>query len=166
MKKSDIALILGVVVILIIGGFVMKGSRAQDDYDLPLTLSGEAGLKKLSYSEYKSKVDNNESFVFIVERTTCSHCANFMPVAEEFAKNEGVPMYYIDTDEMENDEWSDLDGSNTFFKKKGDNWGTPTTIVLAGRSAVDYIEGETSAENLKKLYEKYFDLDSYKNNSK
>ena len=34
---------------------------------------------------------------------------------------------------------------------------TPTTVVLAGREAVDYIEGSTTAENLVELYDKYFE---------
>ena len=164
MKKSDIALIIGVVVVLIIGGFVMKGSKASVDYELPLKLTGEAGLHQISYAEYKAKIDNGESFVFIVERATCSHCVNFMPVAENFAKDEGVPMYYVDTDTFGEEEWAEFEKTNSFFKKHVGNWGTPTTIVLAGSSAVDVIEGETSSEKLKKLYEKYFDLESYKNN--
>lgn len=164
MKKSDIALIVGVIIVFIIGGFVMKGTKAKVNYVLPLSLSGEVGLQKLSYSEYQKKIDDNESFVFIVERTSCSHCQSFMPVAEKFAKDEGVPMYYIDTDEMESSDWSKLEVSNSFFKKKKDDWGTPTVIVLAGYEVVDYIEGETTASKLKKLYNDYFDLDSYKNN--
>ena len=84
-----------------------------------------------------------------------------MPVAEKFAKDENLPMYYIDTDEMSEEDWDKLPKSNTFFKKKGNDWGTPTTLVLAGKDAVDYIEGETTASDLKKLYKKYFDLDSY-----
>lgn len=162
MKKTDIALVIAVIVVLIIGAFVMKGTKAEKGYELPLTLSGDVGLKKLSYAEYQEKVDNKEAFVFIVERTSCSHCQNFMPVAEKFAKDEKLPMYYIDTDEMGEEDWKKLPKSNSFFKKNGDNWGTPTTIVLAGSEAVDYIEGETTAEELKKLYEKYFDLDNYK----
>ena len=55
-------------------------------------------------------------------------------------------------------------GENTRFKRHKNKWGTPTTIVLAGSSAVDYVEGETIADDLKKLYEKYFDIDAYKNN--
>ena len=161
MKKTDIALIVGVILIVIIGGFVMKGNK-ELGYELPLTLTGDAGLKELSYSEYKEKIDNNESFVFIVERATCSHCVSFMPVAEEFAKSENVPLYYVDTDKFEEDEWAEFESTNTFFKKNANNWGTPTTIVLAGRNAVKYIEGETTASELKKLYTKYFDLDSYK----
>ena len=162
LKKSDIVLILAVIIIIIVGAFVMKRTPIEKNYELPLVLSGEAGLKKLTYAEYQEKVDNDESFVFIVERTSCSHCQNFMPVAEEFAKEEGVPMYYIDTDEMSEEDWGKLPKSNTFFKKQKDNWGTPTVIVLAGNEAVSYIEGETTKDELKKLYKEYFDLDSYK----
>ena len=166
MKKTDIALVLGVIIVIIIGCFAMKGTKAKPTYELPLTLSGEAGLQKLSYEEYQKKIDDNESFVFIVERTTCSHCQNFMPVAEKFAKDNSVPMYYIDTDEMEQADWSNLETSNTFFKKNSGNWGTPTTIVLAGSEAIDSIEGETDSESLLKLYKKYFDLDKYKEENK
>ncbi len=165
-KKTDIALVLGAIIIIIIGCFVMKGTKAKPTYKLPLSLSGEAGLHKLSYTEYQEKIDNDEEFVFIVERTTCSHCQNFMPVAEKFAKDNNVPMYYIDTDEMEQSDWSKLEKSNTFFKKNSGNWGTPTTIVLAGSESVDTIEGETDSASLLKLYKKYFDIDKYKEENK
>ena len=166
MKKTDIALILGVVIVLVLGCFVMKGTKAKPTYKLPLTLSGEAGLHKLTYAEYEEKIEKNESFVFIVERTTCSHCQNFMPVAEAFAKDNNLPMYYIDTDEMEESDWSKLEKSNTFFKKNSGNWGTPTTMVLAGSESIDDISGETDSDSLLKLYKKYFDLDKYKKNNK
>lgn len=166
MKKNDIALILGVIIVIVVGVFLMKGTKAKPTYELPLTLSGQAGLQKLSYSEYQQKIDNDESFVVIIERTSCSHCQNFMPVAEEFASSNKLPMYYIDTDEMEDSEWSLLETSNSFFKKQGENWGTPTTIVLAGNTAVDYIEGETDADSLLDFYKKYFDIDSYQSEMK
>ena len=117
MKKSDIFLIIGVIVIIIVGGIIMKGNKASDEYDLPLTLSGEAGLHELTYAEYLEKIENKESFVFIVERATCAHCVNYMPEAESFANDYGVPMYYIDTDKFESDEWDTFESTNTFFKK-------------------------------------------------
>ncbi len=163
MKKSDIALIVGVVLIILIGGFVIKGNKVSYDVDLPLALAGEPGLHELSYSEYKEKVDNNESFVLIIERATCSHCVSFMPVAEEFAKTEGLPMYYVDTDTFTKKEWASFEKTNTYLKKNANNWGTPTTLVLSGFVAVDYVVGESDAEELKTLYENSFDLDSYKN---
>ena len=158
-KKTDIALVIGAILVIAIGCFVMKGTKAKPTYELPLSLSGDVGLTKLSYDEYQEKINNNESFVIIIERTTCSHCQNFMPVAEEFAKDNNLPMYYIDTDEMEESQWTELNKSATFFKEKGDNWGTPTTLVQAGKETVDYIEGETTSDKLLDLYKKYFDID-------
>lgn len=158
MKKSDITLIIGVIAIIIIGVCLMGGSKAQPDYELPLALEGEPGLTKLSYAEYQEKIDNGEAFVVIIERADCSHCINFMPVAKEFANSNNVPMYYIDTDEMDEDDWNAISTSNTFFKKNKNTWGTPTTIVLLGSKALDYIEGETDADSLLELYNKYFDI--------
>lgn len=157
-KNSDILLILGLIVVVFLGFVVTKGEKEEPSYTLPLTLTGEAGLRELSYAEYQEKVDNNESFVLIIERATCSHCVNFMPVAESFANDNNVPMYYVDTDTFTEEDWEGFEKSNTFLKKKNGNWGTPTTVVLAGKEAVDYIEGETPADNLKELYNQYFDM--------
>lgn len=159
MKKSDIALIVGVIVVILISVCLMGGAKAES-YDLPLELVGEAGLTKLSYDEYQEKIDNGDAFVVIIERAGCSHCINFMPVAEEFANSNNVPMYYIDTDEMDEDDWNAIYTSNSFFKKKKDSWGTPTTIVLLGNKALDYIEGETDADSLLELYSKYFGFEN------
>lgn len=159
MKKKDMILICALVVVVIIGCFVMKGEKAKPSYTLPLTLTGEGGLHELSYAEYQEKIDNKESFVVILERATCSHCVNFMPVAEKFASDKNLPMYYVDTDTFSEEDWENFSVSNSFLKKNSNSWGTPTTVVLAGSEAVDYIEGETTAEKLQGLYDNYFDIE-------
>lgn len=157
---NDLLLVLGLIIVVILGFMVMKGEKVEPTYELPLTLSGETGLHQLTYQEYQEKIDNNESFVVIIERATCSHCVNFMPVAEEFATNNNVPMYYVDTDTFSEEDWASFEKSNTFLKKNSNSWGTPTTVVLAGKEAVDYIEGETTADNLLKIYEEYFNMNN------
>ena len=37
-------------------------------------MSGEVGLQLLSYSDYQKKIDNNEAFVVVLSRESCSHC--------------------------------------------------------------------------------------------
>ena len=143
-KMSDVILILGLVIVIVLGCFIMKGEKVEPKYELPLTLTGENGLHQLTYQEYQEKIDNNEHFVVIIERATCSHCVTFMPIAEKFATNYNVPMYYVDTDTFSSEDWSGFEKSNTYFKKSKGNWGTPTTIVLAGNESVDYIEGVTA----------------------
>ena len=160
MKKNDIFLILGLLVVIILGFFLMKGEKYKPSYELPLTLKGEAGLHELTYAEYQEKIDNDEQFVVIVERATCSHCVTFMPVAEDFAKEEKVPMYYVDTDTFSQEDWEGFEESITFFKDANGEWGTPTTLVQAGHETVSSIEGVTTADNLKDLYEEYFDMEN------
>ena len=157
MKKKDIFLICGLIIVVIIACFIMKGEKAKPTYTLPLALNGEAGLHLLSYSEYQQKIDNKEPFVVILSRESCSHCANFIPVAKEFAEEKKLPMYYVDTDTFTESDWETFEASNSFLKKQKGNWGTPTTVVLAGSEAVDYIEGETTKEELQKLYDNYFE---------
>ena len=156
MKKKDIFLICGLILVVIIGCFVMKGEKVKPSYSLPLTLTGEKGLQLLSYKEYQQKIDNNDAFVVVLSRESCSHCANFLPVAKAFAEEKELPMYYIDTDTFTSEDWETFENSNSFLKKQKGNWGTPTTVVLAGSEAVDYIEGETTESELQKLYDKYF----------
>lgn len=157
--SGDVFLILGLVIVVILGCVLMQGEKPEPTYELPLTLSGEAGLQQLTYQEYQEKIDNDEQFVVILERATCSHCVSFMPVAEGVAKENGVPMYYVDTDTFTEEDWATFETSNSYLKKNSGNWGTPTTLVQAGSETVGYVEGETSADSLLELYNKYFDMD-------
>ena len=157
-NTGDIVLVIGLVLILILGFFMLKGEKMEPTYELPLAITGEAGLQELTYAEYQEKVDNDEAFVLIIERATCSHCVNFMPVAESFASDNGLPLYYVDTDTFTSDDWEGFQTSNTYLKKNSDSWGTPTTLVLAGNEAIDSIVGETTADELLELYEEYFEM--------
>lgn len=157
-KKGDILLILGLVVVVVLGFLVMRDKNAGPSYELPLTLSGDAGLQQLTYEEYQTKIDNDESFVVILERATCSHCISYIPVAEQFASDNELPMYYIDTDTFTSDDWDDFERSISYLRRANGNWGTPTTVVQAGYDTVSYIEGETTAEELIELYNEYFDM--------
>lgn len=158
-NKSDIFLIIGLVVVAVIGFFMLNTGKEEVNYELPLALTGEAGMHQLTYAEYQEKIDNNEAFVVILERATCSHCVTFMPVATKFAEDNGLPMYYVDTDTFSEEDWAGFEKSNSYLKKSKGQWGTPTTVVLAGNQAVDYVEGETTAENLLDLYNKYFEIE-------
>ena len=148
MKKTDIILIVAVAIIIILGVLFMGKSEAKPTYDFPLSIEGESGLTEITYAEYEEKIASNKPFIIIIERETCGHCQNFMPVAKEFAEKYNIPIYYIDTDKFEGNEFDSLQKSNTFFKKNKDKWGTPTTIILVGNDAVDYHEGETDADGL------------------
>jgi len=157
-KKGDKFLVLGLVLVILLGMVVLGLSGTKPTYELPLTLEGDAGLQQLTYSEYQDKIDNGDEFVVILERATCGHCVTYMPIAEQFATDNNVPMYYVDTDTFGDDDWNGFERSNSYLRKANGNWGTPTTLVQAGSSTVDFIEGATTVEALLELYNNNFKM--------
>lgn len=162
-KKSkrliDAILVVGLIIVLILGSLVMNGEKPKPAYKLPLKLTGEAGLHQLTYQEYEEKIESNEAFVLIIERATCSHCVTFMPVAEKFANDNNVPMYYVDTDTFTEEDWSKFERSNKYLKENQGDWGTPTTLILVGEEDVISIAGTASEKQLKDLYDEHFKMD-------
>ena len=134
------------------------GGKKEALYELPLTLSGEPGLHELSYEEVMKKLNGGDEFVLIVESANCSHCVAYMPVATAFASDNSLPMYYVDISTFGNENGANFEKAVSYLKKSNGKWGTPTTMVQAGNTTVDYIVGGTTNEELLKLYNKYFDM--------
>ncbi len=141
-KKSDIALIIGVIAIVAISFFAIQGNAPK--IEKPITISGEGGLTQITYEEYDELVKSGEPFIVVLSSATCSHCQNFMPIVEEVSEDRNLPIKYVDLDEFSNENMSSLSTSNSFLKKN--QWGTPTTLILMGETVVDYLEGETDEE--------------------
>lgn len=139
MKKKDIILIVGVVLVLVLAMFTMGGTKA-NKIEGPVALSGEeVGLIKIDYLAYASKIENAENFIVIIERTGCSYCEMYMPIVEAAANELSIPVYYIDTADLSSDEYTELGNSNNYLKRE--KWGTPTTLLLSGNIVVDSIGG-------------------------
>ena len=146
MKKSDFILIGVVLVIVVLSMFSTKGTKSLEDVEYPLQLVGEAGLHEITYSQYKSFVDNGDAFIVVIERAGCSYCIQYMPIVEEVAKEKKIPVYYIDTDTLSTDDMNELSNTNGYLKKN--NWGTPTTLFMLGDRVLDNIPGYVDKEEL------------------
>ena len=146
MKKSDFILIGVVVLIGVLALFSSKGTQSLEDVDYPLTLVGEAGLHQITYDQYETMVDNGDAFIVIIERAGCGYCTMYMPIVEEVANENKIPLYYIDTDTLTEDEFNNLNSTNSYLKKN--QWGTPTTLFMLGDRVLDTIGGYTDKENV------------------
>jgi len=145
MKKKDIILIAGVVLIMVIALFAVGGTEAKM-VDGPVALSGdEVGSIKISYSDYASKIENDENFIIVIERTGCGYCEMYMPIVDEVANELTIPVYYIDTADLTSDELVELENSNNYLRRE--QWGTPTTLIMSGSSVLadigGYVEKDT-----------------------
>lgn len=146
MKKSDYILIGAVLLVVLIGIFSSKGTKAMEDVEYPLTLSGKVGLNQITYSDYKNLVDNGEAFILIIERTGCGYCQMYMPIIEEIVKEKKISILYIDTDTLTEEEFNELSTKNAYLKRN--NWGTPTTLLMLGNRVLDSIGGYVEKETV------------------
>lgn len=139
MKKSDFILIGIVLLIVVVAMFSSKGMKHEEEVEYPLTLAGDSGLHQITYNDYEEKVENGDAFIVIIERAGCSYCVQYMPIVEEVANEKKIPIYYIDTDTLTEDEYNLLSTTNSYLKRN--SWGTPTTLFMLGDRVLDTIGG-------------------------
>lgn len=151
MKKSDIALILGVVVVIIISIFAF--SNKTEKTKKPATLSDNfAGIEDISYSEYNTMIEEEKSFVLVVSREGCTYCESYAPVIKEVSEEEQIPIYVIDIATFTDEEAEEFNESNSFLKRG--KWGTPTTLVLKGKEVIDTLSGYTEKDEVIDFFNK------------
>ena len=149
MKKSDLILIGVVLLIVVVAMFSSKGNEELEEVEYPLTLAGEAGLHQITYDQYTTMVDNGDAFIVVIERAGCTYCIQYMPIVREVANEKKIPLYYIDTDTLSQDEYTSLSTTNSYLKRN--NWGTPTTLFMLGNRVLDAIGGYVEKDSVLKF---------------
>lgn len=158
MKKTDYILIGVVALIIILSIFVVKGTNKEEKTNVEkVSLVGDAGLVKVGYGDYDTSIKNGEGQLIIIERTGCTYCEKYMPIAEEVAKEKNIPIRYMDIAEISEDELTSLTTSNSYFKKNTE-WGTPTTLLMNGSNVIDSISGYVEKDKLNEFIDKNVNL--------
>ena len=88
-----------------------------------LGCSNKTYLKDLSYNEFKNKLNNKESFFFVLVQDGCSHCASYTPKLESILEEYDITAYKINLSKLKDSERKEL---NELFSYDG----TPTTIFV------------------------------------
>lgn len=129
-------LIICLIIAILVGAFYLLINSSDNNKN---------NLIKLSYDEIINKIDNKESFVLVISRTNCSHCANYKPKLKEVAGKYNIKIYYIDTDEL------DKETLTKFTQKMSFDGSTPTTLFIKDgeeKTTATRIEGDVSEERL------------------
>ena len=148
--RVDFILIGLVLVIIVVAIFSTRGTKAEEDIEYPLTLTGEVGLNQITYSDYKKMVEDGDAFVVVIERAGCGYCQMYMPILEEYAKEKQIAVTYIDTDTLTENEFNELSNTNKYLKKN--NWGTPTTLFMLGDKVIDVIGGYVEKDSIDNFF--------------
>lgn len=158
-KQKDLILILLVVVLLVVALFVTMKKTPKLDIELPITLQGKVGFTEITYSEYEEKMNAKEPFLVIIVRDGCGYCEMYEPIVEEVANEYRLPIYYINMTNLNNDEYTALGTSNSYFKKNQGKWGTPTTLFMYGNSVIDSIPGYVAKDEFVKFVKENFKVE-------
>ncbi len=118
-KNNKIAIIIiSIISILSIGGLIYASivlNKKEQDLSKYLV--------ELSYKELKNKLDKKDSFILVITRTDCSHCAVFKPKLKEVLSQNNIIAYEIATDKLSTNEKAE-------FNDIANISGTPTTIFI------------------------------------
>ena len=153
-RQKDLILVLLVTVVLVIALVITGGKEPKLDIELPIALEGEPGFTEITYSQYEEKLNTEAPFVVVIVRDGCGFCDEYKPVVDSVANEYALPIYYINLSNLTSDEQSALAKSNTYLKKE--QWGTPTTLFMYGKTVVDSIGGYVEKETFENFAKENF----------
>lgn len=102
-------------------------------------------LLELTFNEVKEKIDNKESYILCLSRTTCSHCQDYLPRLKRIANKYNVKIYYTEIDKYDDNTY------NEFQKTISFDGATPTTIFFKNgeeKTTATRIEGDVSEDKI------------------
>lgn len=106
---------------------------------------------QLDYKKLVKNVEDKDSFILIVSKSTCSHCASYKPKIETIVKEYGIDVYYIDFDD------EDENTQKEFLDKFNLDGSTPITLFFKKGSEVSVlnrIEGDLPEEKVISTFKK------------
>lgn len=124
-----LVLVLGVL-------FLFTGCESEDKY-----------LKNLSYNELNTKLENKETFFFVVTQDGCSHCEDFLPVLKKVLNQYEVVGYNLNLTKMTEKEHEEFD-------KAFNVEGTPTTIFVKDGEEISLLQRITGEADEEKVIQK------------
>lgn len=144
MKKGDLILIGGVILVILLCFLVFK--TESNKIEVPVKLEGDAGFIDITYDEYEEKIDSEKPFMSVIVNDGCGYCEMYIPVIEEVVSEYNLPIYKLNLANITNDEYSKLMNSNSYLKRE--EWGTPTTLLMQGSQVIDSIGGYTEKDSV------------------
>lgn len=154
-KKSDLILIGGVLLVILISLLAFNGN--EEKIEVPVALEGNPGITEITYAEYEDKIDSGKPFIVMIVNDGCSYCEMFIPVMTEVVEEYSIPVYSLNLAILTSDEYNSLANSNNYLKRN--EWGTPTTLLMQGKTVIDSIGGYVEKATLIDFMEKNIKLD-------
>lgn len=131
-----------------------------DDSESMGTTGGYTTYKRISYDRFVELKEDGKSFPLVIGASTCSACQMFEVTMESFIQKNDIQVYFIDLDEVSDEERVNLLAEVNFSS-------TPTTVFYKDGQLVSaipdnyenhwgngikYLVGAGSMQSVKDLY--------------
>ncbi len=158
MKRTKKERIQTVVIAILSVIIVFGGAYFASELKYCSTPEQKVGeLEQIGMTEFTTLLNDDSASVIYIARPTCGYCQQQEPIVKEIlGEYEGIPIFYLNTDNLTSDEMSKLFKTDKkLFGEDGKDFGTPTTIVVQKGKVVDSIVGLTDKDNYVSFLKQY-----------
>ncbi len=157
--KNKKQILIEIVVVLVIAvvcvGLFMLAKGMEDS-------ESSEYFQELTYKELEKKLDNKDSFIFVVTKTNCQYCEMYKPTFREVAEDYKLKTYFVNTYKFSKQEYKDFHSKfnvpttpQTLFITDGEETtvsnrivgNAPRWKVIDRLSSLGYIETEEENNN-------------------
>lgn len=112
--------------------------------------SSDKGVVETSVSDYLDVLQSEDKNIVFIGRPTCSYCVKLKPHLEEIADENNLKIYYVNIDEMSEEDTDKFFSSTDAFDKE--NLSTPMVLITKDGKVIDSNTGYME----KSKYEDFF----------
>ncbi len=161
MKKDSwkTLIIVVLVLIVVIGGTFFISELSIDSTNSPKQLgydnasfveeeiaeSEQAELTTIAFADYLNLKAGSDLSIIYLARPTCGYCQQQEPIMKNLVYLYQLPVNYLNTDELSEDEFNGLIESDEYFSS---GFGTPLILLVKDNQIVDKAEGYHTKDEL------------------
>ncbi|MDF9824306.1 hypothetical protein M2475_001096 [Breznakia sp. PF5-3] len=127
-----------------------NGSKEKDEVKIKLN-ENKGEVVALTLDELITKMENEESFVFLFSQTYCGSCMSFFAESDEYTKEIGLTLYDVTLD---SEKKTEAEQQAIFDKHFSDFSATPTIYFVSNGEVKDSLnssEEDVSLDSYKKF---------------
>lgn len=108
-------------------------------------------LIQIDLNKYMEYYNGNEKKIVLLARPTCTYCQIAEPIIQNVSYEYDLEVNYLNTDELTEEETSDLIHSNEFLEN---NFGTPILLIISNNDIIDKVDGLTDKAHYVEFFKK------------
>lgn len=117
-------------------------------------VSSTPNITKITGDRYKELVESSEKNVIVIAQVGCSACINAKPHLDKIAKDNNIPIYYYEVDQIASQEEYDYFTTSLDYVKEqieNESLSTPTIMITQDKKVINSMVGFESEEKVVSL---------------